>query len=146
MKIGKEQIESFIPHRAPFVMIDNLIEAAPDRFETDFRILPDNIFLEEGTLREFALIENISQSCAAGLAVIKSHDKEKPVSGFIGAVSKLKVYDLPKVHDTIHTIVTPIAQLGDMYLLKAVNLVKGKKLLECEIKLVGSNVGQKGME
>ncbi|MEO7047089.1 MAG: hypothetical protein ABI091_17435, partial [Ferruginibacter sp.] len=74
----------------------------------------------------------------AGLAVIKMSSGRKTIDGFIGGISKLKLYDLPKVSDTIQTTVILIAQLENMFLLKGVNYVKGKKLLECEIKLVGS--------
>ncbi len=138
MKINKEQIESYIPQRTPFIMIDHLVDAAPDRFETEFTILEDNIFLDEGILREFALIENIAQTSAVGLSYTNSLTANEPVEGFIGAISKLKVYDLPKINDTIQTIVRPKAQLGNMFLLTAENFVGGKKLLECEVKLVGS--------
>ena len=122
MKVSKEQIESFIPQRAPFIMIDNLIEATSDKFETDFLVLSDNIFLEGEVLREFALIENIAQSGAVGLGFLNRESKTRPVDGFIGGISKLKVHDLPKVNDKIYTIVTIIQQLGNMYLLKGENL------------------------
>ena len=137
MKISKTEIEFYIPQRAPFIMVDNLLDVLPEKFETDFLILPDNIFLENGILREFALIENIAQSSSAGLAIIKKYRGENPVEGFMGAISKLKLYDLPRVHDTIYTIVTLIAQLENMFLLKGENHVNGRKLLECELKLVG---------
>lgn len=138
MIINKENIESYIPQRAPFIMIDNLVEANDELFKTDFAVLAGNIFVEKGILREFALIENIAQSSTAGLAVIKMSSGRKTIDGFIGGISKLKLYDLPKVSDTIQTTVILIAQLENMFLLKGVNYVKGKKLLECEIKLVGS--------
>ena len=107
-------------------------------FKTDFRILPDNIFVENGVLREFALIENIAQSSSAGLAVTKKVVGKKTIEGFIGGISKLKLYHLPVVNDTIHTTVTLIAQLENMFLLRGENYVNGKKLLECEIKLAGA--------
>lgn len=139
MIISKEKIESFIPQRAPFVMIDNLIKATPGRFEADFLVQPDNIFLENGVLREFALIENIAQSSSAGLAITKMSPGNKTAGGFIGAISKLKLYDLPKVNDTIYTIVNLIAQLENMFMLKGETYVNGEKLLECELKLVAAN-------
>ncbi len=137
MMISKEKIESYIPQRAPFVMIDNLVEANAKMFKTDFLVLPDNIFVEGGVLREFALIENIAQSSSAGLAVTRMYAGKKNIDGFIGGISKLKLYDLPKVNDTIHTFVTLIVQLENMFLLKGENYTNEKKLLECEIKLVG---------
>ena len=44
--ITKENIETVLPHRAPFIMIDNLIRADAKEFETDFIVQHDNIFLK----------------------------------------------------------------------------------------------------
>lgn len=137
MKISKTDIENYIPQRDPFIMIDNVVDAVPEKFETDFLVLPENIFVENGILREFALIENIAQTSSAGLAITKRYSGKKNADGFIGAISKLKLYDLPKVHDTIYTVVSLVAQFENMYLLKGENYLGEKKLLECEIKLVG---------
>ena len=136
MKVLKENIESFIPQRAPFIMIDNLVDATMDVFFTNFKILPDNIFVENGRLREFALIENIAQSCSVGIAVTR-FEKGKNIDGYIGSLSKLKLYALPKIFDIINTRIHLLAQLNNMYLLKGENFVDGKLLLECELKLAG---------
>lgn len=137
MRISKAEIEHYIPQRAPFIMIDNLVLATPEKFETDFRILPDNIFVEEGLLREFALIENIAQSSSAGLAVFKRYSGEQLVDGFIGGVSKLKLYELPKVGDTVYTIVNLVAEIQNMFLLRGETFINERKLIECELKLAG---------
>jgi predicted hotdog family 3-hydroxylacyl-ACP dehydratase len=138
MLISKSNIENNIPQRAPFIMVDNLIEATMDRFKTDFQVLPENIFIENGVRSEFALIENIAQSSAAGLAFIKKNAEAKIPGGFIGGISKLVLYDLPKVSDIINTSVRIIVQFENMILLKGKNCLNGKMLLECEIKLVGN--------
>jgi hypothetical protein len=140
MIITKENIELYIPQRAPFIMIDNLVDTTPEKFETDFLVLNDNIFLEEGLLREYALIENIAQTGSAGLATVKRPLQKKIAGNFIGGISKLKLYHLPKVDDTICTIVHLIAQLDNMFLLSGANYVNGRKLVECEIKLVAGKV------
>lgn len=137
MKVSKTQIGAFIPQRAPFIMIDNLLEATSERYESDFLVAPDNIFLEGEVLREFALIENIAQTSAAGLAFLNRDDKDKPREGFIGGISKLMVYKLPNVNEKIQTTVTPLLKFENMYLLKGTSSVSGKKLLECEMKLAG---------
>ncbi|HAD14670.1 MAG TPA: hypothetical protein DCF33_19765 [Saprospirales bacterium] len=136
-KVSKADIASFIPQKAPFIMVDNLINATPEKIETDFLVLEENIFLENGTLREFALIENIAQSSAVGLVVLEKFGQDRPVEGFMGGISKLKVFDLPRVNDTIYTIVTLVTQMGNMFLMKGENYVNGKKMLECEVKLIG---------
>ena len=138
MKISKAEIENYIPQREPFIMVDNLVNATSEKFETNFRVFPGNIFVENGVLREFALIENIAQSSSVGLAITMMNIEKKNVDGFIGAISKLKLYDLPSVNDTIYTIVNLMAQFENMFLLKGKNYLNGKILLECEIKLVRS--------
>ena len=137
MLISKSAIEFYIPQRTPFIMVDNLVTASALKFETDFQVLPNNIFLENGVLREFALIENIAQSSSVGLAIQKMSPGKKTVNGFIGGISKLTLYDLPGVNDIIQTIVVVVAQLENMFLLKGENFVNGRKLLECELKIVG---------
>jgi hypothetical protein len=136
MLITKENIQDFIPQRPPFVMIDNLTEAVSDIFKTDFRILPDNIFVENGMLREFAMIENIAQSSSAGLAFLKKYAAHKTPQGYLGAISRLKLYELPKVNDKIYTMVKLLGQLNNMFLLKGENYLNDTKLMECELKLV----------
>ena len=137
MKVPKAHIASYIPQRPPFIMIDNLIEASENEFVTDFLVMPDNLFLENGILREFALIENIAQSSAAGLAYVNQSSRSMPVEGFIGSISSLVMYELPVVHDKIDTVVSLLHQLDHMYLLKGENFLDGKKLMECKVKLVG---------
>ena len=137
MIITKENIQDYIPQRPPFVMIDNLLEATGDYFKTDFKVLPDNIFVGNGKLREFAMIENIAQSSSVGLAIAKKYPSGKKPEGYLGAISKLKLYELPAVNDRIHTVVKLIAQLENMFLLKGETWINDKKLMECEMKLVG---------
>ncbi len=137
MKISKKDIDQFIPQRSPFIMIDNLIEADENRFETDFEIYPQNIFLEGDDFREFGLIENIAQTGAVGISFLNIGKSLAPRDGFMGAISKLKLYDLPKVGDKISTVVSILVKFGEMYSLKGESFVKKKRLIECELKLVG---------
>jgi len=137
MIITKQKIENYIPQRPPFVMIDNLVEASEEMFQSDFKIVPDNIFLDSGYLREFALIENIAQTSSAGLAVTKKYIGTKKPEGYLGGISKLKLYELPRLNDSIYTIVNLLARFENMFLMKGVNYLDGRMLMECEMKLAG---------
>lgn len=137
MIVSRAHIESYIPQRPPFLMVDNLLETGEGHFVTDFRIQSGNIFLEDGVLREYALIENMAQSGAAGIGYMNSATRSGPTDGFIGAISKLTVYDLPREGDTIRTDVTLVSRFGNMYLLAGACYLDDKKLMECEIKLAG---------
>jgi 3-hydroxyacyl-[acyl-carrier-protein] dehydratase len=130
------KITSIIPQRAPFVMVSSLLEATEDGFETSYTISEDNIFIEEGLLQEPALIENIAQTAAAGFGYLNSQSDGEPKLGFIGAISKLKVHALPKVGSIIHTTVTVMFQMENIFLIKGVNKDEHKTLLECEMKIV----------
>ncbi|GLU56708.1 hypothetical protein [Dyadobacter frigoris] len=136
MIITKENITNFIPHRAPFLMIDNLILANGERFESDFFIEENNVLVRSGYFEESGLIENIAQTCAAGFGYLDHGNGAEPKIGFIGAVTKLEVFELPLVLSKIETVVTPTHQLGNIFLVKGGNYCNGRKLLECEIKIV----------
>ena len=76
--------------------------------KTNFYIEPDCIFLQNGTLTEAGLIENAAQSCAAIVAQSYAHRDENDVVvgqaiGFISAIKKIKILDLPKVNERIIT-------------------------------------------
>ena len=137
MIIPKHKIQDFIPQRPPFIMIDNLLAAGDRYFKAGFTITPQNIFLEHDCLREFALIENIAQTASAGLAFSGHYKGKGKPEGYLGSISKLQLYQLPKVNDTIYTIVNILAQLDTMFLIKGVNYLGGETLMECELKLVG---------
>ena len=86
---------------------------------------------------EPALIENIAQTCAAGFGFLASREEHGKLSlGFIGAISKLEVFALPKLHDKINTRVVVTYQLANIFVVKGENFWEGKKLLECEMKIV----------
>ena len=136
MVITKENIESVLPHRSPFIMIDNLIEASTVEFETDFIVQPDNIFMKNDVLQEPALIENIAQTCAAGFGYLNSQSDGNATLGFIGAVPKLELFNLPSVNSKITTKAQVTYQFQNVFLVKGENYCDNTKLLECEMKIV----------
>jgi len=138
MLIAKNALESYIPHRKPFIMIDNLLQATNESFRSDFFIDSNNILAEDGFFQEMGLIENIAQTCAAAFSYMDAEKEENPRIGFIGAISKLTVYELPAVNSSIVTIVNPLYQLENIYLVKGENWLNGRKLLSCEMKIVVS--------
>ncbi len=138
MIAAKDAITDYIPHRAPFVMVDNLVSATRERFESDFEIMDANLLVQDGFFQETGLIEHIAQTCAASFDYLDREAGGKPKIGFIGAVSKVLVTELPPVGATIRTVVTPLHQLGNIYLVKGESFLDGRILLGCELKIVVS--------
>ncbi|WP_291032240.1 hypothetical protein [Dyadobacter sp. 50-39] len=48
MIVAKDAITDFIPHRPPFVMIDSLVSASRERFESEFTVTFDNALVQDG--------------------------------------------------------------------------------------------------
>jgi predicted hotdog family 3-hydroxylacyl-ACP dehydratase len=138
MIVSKDAITQYIPHRQPFVMIDSLAHVTQERFESGFFIENDNLLAENGQFQATGLIENIAQTCAASFGFLDHQTGGKAKIGFIGAISRLEVFELPAVHTTITTIVTPLHQLGNIYLVKGESFLEGRILLGCEMKIVVS--------
>ncbi|SDG51782.1 hypothetical protein SAMN04487996_119127 [Dyadobacter soli] len=138
MIVPKDAITDYIPHRAPFVMVDNLVNATRERFESDFTVTNDNVLVKNGFFQETGLIEHMAQTCAAAFGYLDREAGGEPKIGFIGAVSKVLVTELPPVGATIQTVVTPLHQLGNIYLVKGESFLDGRILLGCELKIVVS--------
>lgn len=137
MLISKENITSIIPQRAPFVMIDSLLSADEAGFKTEFRIVPDNLFLENQVLSESALIENIAQTCAAGFGYLNSLvEGGEPKLGFIGAVTQVQVEQAAKENDLIETSVQVLSTFDTIHLVEGTTRSNGKVLLTCQMKIV----------
>ena len=81
-------------------------------------------------------MENIAQTCAAAFGFLDRSSGAEPKMGFIGAISKLEVFELPPIDSVITTTVIPTHQLGNIFLVKGLNSLEGRKLLECEMKIV----------
>lgn len=100
-------MNDYLPHREPMLMVDKIIEMNSEYVETIFKIREDNIFVQNGFFVEAGLIENAAQTCssivAKGFYVDENNcDKEEvKVVGFISALKSLKIHALALVGDTI---------------------------------------------
>ena len=97
------EVLKLIPQRPPIVMVDKLISAAGKKTVSGLKITLDNIFVADNCLQEPGIIENIAQSAALGVGYLCQAKNEKIPIGFIGAVSNLKIFSLPRVNTEIIT-------------------------------------------
>lgn len=103
------EIQNYLPHREPMLMVDVIHELTDQEVKTVLEIKSDNIFVANGVFAEVGLIENAAQTCSAIVAksyYVDENDEEKQdvnVIGFISGIKKLKVFDVAKVGDVIQT-------------------------------------------
>lgn len=138
-------IQNYLPHRAPMLMVDLILNVDASYVETIFLIKEDNIFVENDTFIEAGLIENTAQTCSAIVGKKYFFDENGSeneninVIGFISAIKNLKIHVLPKTGETIITKANLVSKFeGDDYTLCTMScesLVEDKILLECEINL-----------
>lgn len=136
MLIAKEDITRFIPQRAPFVMLDELVEGNADGFKTRFLVQEDNLLLQNGVLSESAVLEHIAQSCAAGFGFVNSGGDGEDRKGFIGAITRVEVFFLPKLGDLIETEITLLSSFEQINLVQGVAMINGITCLSCQLKIV----------
>lgn len=135
MIVAKDQIQSLIPQRPPFVMIDELIYTDEKVTRTRLQVSGDNIFVENGLLREAGLLENIAQTAAARSGYSSSNQGEPVKVGYIGAVKNFEVFDLPKIADVLETAISISNQVFGITVINGSVTCKNKLLAQCEMKI-----------
>ena len=86
-------------------MVDRLLSADDKQAETELLVRADNIFVANGMLKAYAIIENMAQTCAAQLGYadvyVNGHDDVR--IGYIGSVKRMQIDASPRVGETLRT-------------------------------------------
>jgi len=129
-------IHELLPQQEPFVMIGKLVHFDMVRTVTELAIPADNIFVDNGQFSASGLIENIAQTCAARIGYVNKYILLKGIQlGFIGAIRKLQVNEMPKVGETITTTVDVLEEVFGMTLANATVTCGDRVLVTTEMKI-----------
>lgn len=134
--VQKEEINNYIPQKDPIVLIDTIDYCEGNLTKTSFKIEAEHVFVKDGCLQEPGLVENIAQTAAAKAGYEVKKLGLEPLLGFIGAIKDLKIYDLPAVGQTLQTTVEIKMEVMGVTLIYGYSEVNGKKIAECEMKIV----------
>ena len=102
-------IQDFLPHRAPMLMVDVILELKSNTVKTILKIKEDNIFVNEGVFAEIGLIENAAQTCSSIVGQSFFLDENNQVKkgvkviGFISGIKKIIIHGFAKVGEEIIT-------------------------------------------
>jgi predicted hotdog family 3-hydroxylacyl-ACP dehydratase len=139
MIVAKENIESLIPQRAPFVMIDELQFSDGNITRTSLQVRKENIFVENGFFTEPGLLENIAQTAAARAGHEAGKENVPVRVGYIGAVKNFEVLALPAVGDIIETEIIIGNQVFDVSVINGTTRCNGRVIAKCEMKIFIKN-------
>jgi len=108
MDVTNIDVSNFLPHREPMLMMTSVLEIDDSSVTTKFHITEDCIFLKNGNFSETGLIENAAQAASGvvGQSFFEKDDLEgagNKLVGYISAIKKVEIFQLPKVGDTIIT-------------------------------------------
>ena len=138
-------IQDYLPHRAPMLMVDLILELSHQEVKTILEVKKENIFVSNTIFAEIGLVENAAQTCSAivGQSFFLDENQEiKPdvkLIGFISGIKKVIVHDLAKVGDVIQTNSVLVSRFdADGYCIctmSSESYVKDKLIFEAEMNL-----------
>lgn len=135
MDIRDIDILSLIPQRRPFVMVDRLTAFSETLSTGELTITGDNLFCRDNVLTETGIMENIAQTCAARIGYINMTNSESVKIGVIGAIKNLRIFELPKVGDTITTTVKVVCEVLAITMVTAEVRCGDTLIASCEMKI-----------
>lgn len=136
MVISDLDIQGLLPQRPPMVMVDRLLFADEKSAETALDVRDDTIFVENGALMAYAMIENMAQTCAAQLGYINSLRGDNDVRiGYVGAVKRMRIDQVPRVGETLLTRMEVVEDFGNMKLVTAESFVNERRIAVAELTI-----------
>lgn len=128
-------ITTYIPQRAPFVMVGGVVQVDDKLYVTKLDVTEDNMFAINGEFTEPGLVENMAQTAAAGTGY-KYHKLGEPVPvGFIASIKNLKIISLPKVGEELRTEVAIMHKVMNVHVVEATVRCNDNIVASCEMKI-----------
>ena len=129
-------VESLIPQRFPFVMVNSIADYSETQLVSGFEIKEENIFVQNGVFQASGLIEHQAQSVALHTGYkFYLLGKEAP-TGYIGAIKSFETNKLPKVGDLLKTEVTILSEIMGVTLVDAVTKLNDEVIASSQMKTV----------
>ncbi|MBN8697305.1 MAG: hydroxymyristoyl-ACP dehydratase [Bacteroidetes bacterium] len=133
-------VSALIPQKPPIEMVDKLWFNDETTTISGFTIKADNIFCENGEFTEPGIVENIAQTAALRVGYMvslleKNGEKVNPPVGYIGAIKRLNIHQLPKVGAELKTEVIIQQIIFDVTLITGRSTVNGEPVADCEMKI-----------
>lgn len=125
-----------IPQRPPMVLVDRFEGIDAEGVSTTgYTVVPAGLFVAGGRMSECGIIEHMAQSAAARIGwCCRAEGRPVPV-GFIGAVSRLELHDLPRTGVHLRTRLRIVQEIGPLSLAEVRTEADGRPLAEGNLKI-----------
>ncbi|ANF51004.1 hypothetical protein A0O34_10960 [Chryseobacterium glaciei] len=129
-------VESLIPQRSPFVMVNELAEYSENHLISGFEIKEDNIFVQNGIFQASGLIEHQAQSVALHTGYKYYLLGKDAPTGYIGAIKSFEAEALPKVGDHLKSEVTILNEVMGVTLVNIITKLNDIEIANSQMKTV----------
>lgn len=132
----KNFIGKLIPQKAPFMMVDKLLHFEEKKVVAGLTISDDNIFTQNNRFTAPGLIEHMAQTVALYTGYQFFLKEESAPTGYIGAIKKAEIFELPSVGNELKTTVIILHDIMGVTLVTAETESDGKVIASSEMKTV----------
>jgi predicted hotdog family 3-hydroxylacyl-ACP dehydratase len=132
----KDFVETLIPQRFPFVMVDKLYSYSETELVSGFTVQGNAVFFQKDCLVESGLIEHMAQSVALHTGYQFYLRKEQAPTGYIGSIKDIEIKKLPQLHEEIRTTVSILQEFGGITLVDVVTTLNDVEIAKGQMKTV----------
>jgi len=129
-------VESLIPQRSPFVMVNELAEYSENHLISGFEIKEDNIFVQNRIFQASGVIEHQAQSVALHTGYKYYLLGKDAPTGYIGAIKSFEAEALPKVGDHLKSEVTILNEVMGVTLVNIITKLNDIEIANSQMKTV----------
>lgn len=129
-------IETLIPQKFPFVMVDKLLYFSSTEVKAGLTITADNIFVKNNTFTEPGIIEHMAQAVALHTGYDYYMKKQPAPTGYIGSIKNIHIFQLPVLADKIVTQVRIIQEFMGITLVEISVSLNHQEIAKGQMKTV----------
>lgn len=132
----KTFVESLIPQKKPFIMVDKLIFYSEEKVVSGLTVSEENLFANKNTFTAPGVIEHMAQTVALYTGYQYFLKNLPAPTGYIGAIKKVEIFELPQVADELVTSVHILHEIMGVTLVQIETLRNGAVIASSEMKTV----------
>lgn len=129
-------IQNLIPQKDPFVMVDKLLFFSENKVVSGLLVSEENIFSKHQTFTEPGIIEHMAQTVALYTGYQYFLKNEPAPTGYIGAIKKVEIHNLPQTSEELITTVTILHEIMGVTLVTIQTECEGNVIATSEMKTV----------
>ena len=132
-RTNNKEIIQALPHKVPFIMVDELVYMDSDKTIAKLYIKEDNNFAKNGYFQEPGIIEHVAQSTALRPTLEAAEVQTEAPLGYFAAIKNFKLYELPPVNSIIETTAENIIVVTTAIKVNTRSTCNGKLICESQM-------------